>query len=139
RPLVVDGARMEQVFLNLVANAIHFSPRGARVRVSASLAAGPGEAVDVLVEDEGEGLTPGDIPRLFEPFFTRREDGTGLGLSIVPRIGEAHGGRVAATNRTSGGAAFRVRLPRTAGPRAASSGVRGRSAGLRDYSDREVF
>src|SRR5262249_17093025 len=139
--LVVDGARMEQVFLNLVANAIHFSPRGARVRVSASVAAGAAgdEAVEVLVEDEGEGLTPDDIPRLFQPFFTRREEGTGLGLSIVQRVVEAHGGVVAAANHPPGGAAFRVRLPTAAGPRAAPSGVRGRSAALRDHSDREVF
>jgi signal transduction histidine kinase len=137
--LVVDGARMEQVFLNLVANAIHFSPRGGRVRVSASVAAGLDAAVDARVEDEGEGLTPGDIPRLFEPFFTRREGGTGLGLSIVQRIVEAHGGVVAAANRPSGGAAFRVRLPMAAGPRPTSSGVRARSAALRDHSDREVF
>jgi PAS domain S-box-containing protein len=110
-PLEMDASRMEQVFENLIANAIQHSPPGARVRVAARLAPAPDAPVEFTVEDEGAGLAEVDIPRLFEPFFSRRQGGTGLGLSIVQRIVEAHGGRVVAANRAAGGAVFAVSLP----------------------------
>ena len=67
--------------------------------------------MEISVLDEGKGLAAADIPRLFEPFFSRRKGGTGLGLSLVQRIVEAHGGRVVAGNHAGGGAAFTVSLP----------------------------
>ena len=109
--LELDPGRMEQVFENLIANAIQHSPPGGRVRVTARLGGPKGGPVEFTVEDEGAGLAEADIPRLFDPFFSRRQGGTGLGLSIVQRIVEAHGGRVAAGNRAVGGAVFTVRLP----------------------------
>jgi len=109
--LELDPGRMEQVFENLIANAIQHSPSGGRVRVTARLGGAKGGPVEFSVEDEGAGLAEADIPRLFDPFFSRRQGGTGLGLSIVQRIVEAHGGRVAAGNRAVGGAVFTVRLP----------------------------
>jgi len=110
-PLIsVDGSRLEQVFQNLVANAIQHSPRETTVRAHAKLNA-EARAVEFVVEDQGAGLTPDEIPHLFEPFFSRRKGGTGLGLSVVQRIVEAHGGRVSAANRDGGGAIFTVRLP----------------------------
>jgi PAS domain S-box-containing protein len=109
--LELDAVRMEQVFENLVANAIQHSPRGGRVRVGARFVADPGPHIEFSVEDEGAGVPATALPHLFEPFFTRRPGGTGLGLSIVQRIIEAHGGEVIGANRHEGGAVFTVTLP----------------------------
>jgi PAS domain S-box-containing protein len=109
--LEMDASRMEQVLVNLVMNAIQHSPRGGTVHVEARLASGPSPALELSVEDAGAGLAASDLPHLFEPFFSRRKGGTGLGLSIVQRIVEAHGGRIVAANRGSGGAEFTLSIP----------------------------
>ena len=108
--LALDAGRMEQVLENLLANAVQHAPRGTCVRMTVHLADG-GEAVVFRVEDEGPGVAPADLERLFEPFFSRRQGGTGLGLPIVHRIVDAHGGLVRAANRSQGGAVFTVTLP----------------------------
>jgi PAS domain S-box-containing protein len=111
-PMPLDVGGMEQVFENLVANAIQHSPLGGRVHVVTTyLRDREPPAVITAVEDEGPGLNSDDIPRLFEPFFSRRKGGTGLGLSIVQRIVEGHGGTITASNRPTGGAVFTITLP----------------------------
>jgi PAS domain S-box-containing protein len=110
--LHIDASRMEQALENLLANAIQHSPRGSRVRIAGSLDANGNEPrVRCAVEDEGPGLAAEGLKRAFEPFFSRRKGGTGLGLPIVQRVAEAHGGRVAAENRSEGGARFTLFLP----------------------------
>jgi signal transduction histidine kinase len=106
----MDRPRMLQVFDNLLANAIQHSKSGGIVEVSAEVSP-DGQAVLILVEDRGPGFQPADLPRLFEPFFTRRRGGTGLGLSLVRRIVEEHNGTVVAANREGGGASMAVTLP----------------------------
>jgi PAS domain S-box-containing protein len=106
-----EPARITQVLQNLIENAVHFSPPGGRVDVGVT-ATGNGDTtlVECTVKDSGPGFDPSDLPRLFEPFFTRRRGGTGLGLSIVKRIVYDHGGEVSAENHPSGGAVVRVKL-----------------------------
>jgi signal transduction histidine kinase len=65
----------------------------------------------ISVEDSGPGVPPALRDKLFEPFFTTREEGAGLGLPIVRQIAQAHGGRVLAGDRPGGGARFEIHLP----------------------------
>lgn len=123
---VADGARKAVVFvdqqqisralLNLVLNAFDAVGNGGRVSVSA--ASGREGFVELKVEDDGPGIAPEILDRVFNPFFTTKDHGTGLGLSIVHRIVEAHGGHVMAANRPEGGACFVMELPVFEGPRA---------------------
>jgi two-component system sensor histidine kinase FlrB len=98
--------------------------------VSAEAAAAALEAGRLAIEvcDDGRGIAPEDQERLFEPFFTTRQEGTGLGLAIVRSVVEAHGGDVAVRSRPGEGAAFTVRLPVEGALRAAVPGAR---AGVR--------
>lgn len=110
--LMADRKRLLQVFQNLLENAIHHSPPGGTVLISAHEARRGGvDWVEFAVEDEGPGFREEDLTQIFEPFFTRRRGGTGLGLSIVQRIVEEHRGQIEAANRTDGGARLLVRLP----------------------------
>jgi PAS domain S-box-containing protein len=110
-----DEARLGQVLTNLLDNAIKFSPPDGSVRVQA---ARDGDWIHVTVADEGPGIEPDFLPRVFEPFTqsdastTREHAGLGLGLSIVQRIVELHNGTVSAANRSDRtGAIFTVSLP----------------------------
>ena len=110
-PVLADRARITQVLQNLIENAVHFSPPGGRVAIAVRDVPGEGGGwVECAVADSGSGFDLRDLPRLFEPFFTRRRGGTGLGLSIVKRIVYDHGGEVSAENHPEGGAIVRVRL-----------------------------
>ena len=101
--------QLRQVFWNLVRNAAESEPRDRKVHVSARLSA-PGE-IEVLVEDQGCGIAPESMERLFEPFHTTKAKGTGLGLATVHRVVEAHGGRIGVTSELGRGTAVRVVLP----------------------------
>jgi two-component system sensor histidine kinase KdpD len=114
-PLVpLDAVLLEQVFINLLENAVKYTPAGTPVEVSA--VAGPG-VVTVSVADRGPGLPPGEAERVFEKFYRGADaapgKGVGLGLTISRGIVMAHGGRIWAENRPSGGAVFRFTLPLT--------------------------
>ncbi|HYC76890.1 MAG TPA: ATP-binding protein [Planctomycetota bacterium] len=111
--------RLEQVFLNLLLNAakaIRSAGRaGGRVTVSAVRETAPDGAprVAFLVDDDGPGIAPENLPKLFDPFFTTG-GGSGLGLAVTYGIVRAHGGEIVAENRPEGGARFVVRLPAAA-------------------------
>ena len=108
----IDAALMEQVLLNLLENALKYTPPGSPIDVSARREGESGVVVEVA--DRGPGIPRGEEERIFEKF--RRADasgvpGYGLGLTICRGIVEAHGGRVVAENRPGGGAVLRIVLP----------------------------
>ena len=105
----LDAARMEEVLVNLLRNARDASPTGQPIDVRVDVQSDHGLLIEV--RDRGEGLTPGEEERVFEPFYTRRVKGTGLGLALARRIVEGHGGTITARNHSDGGAVFSVRLP----------------------------
>jgi PAS domain S-box-containing protein len=109
--VLADASRLQQVFENLVANALQHSPRGTTVTVSAAAVPGPPGSVACRVQDQGAGVAGEDLERVFEPFFSRRKGGTGMGLAIAQRLVEAHGGSLTAENHPQGGAVFTVVLP----------------------------
>jgi len=112
--LMADRRAFGQILLNLVANAIKFTPRGGKVSVSARC---DGGHLAVSVEDTGVGVGEDDLPRLGEAFFQarasydRKQDGAGLGLSIVKRLVELHGGDMDIVSRLGEGTRVTVRLP----------------------------
>jgi two-component system sensor histidine kinase FlrB len=95
--------------LNLLENALQACPQGGVVRLRAD---GAGESVRVRVCDTGIGMDEAVQARLFEPFFTTRNEGTGLGLAIVRTVVQAHGGEVAVASQRGRGTEFTVTLPR---------------------------
>jgi two-component system, NtrC family, sensor histidine kinase PilS len=104
-----NADQLRQVFWNLVRNAAESEPRDRAVHVRAR--AGAAGEVDVLVEDQGCGIAPESMERLFEPFHTTKAKGTGLGLATVHRVVEAHGGRIGVSSELGRGTTVRVTLP----------------------------
>ena len=117
-PLIhADGDQLRQVLINLVDNAIKYTPEGGRVHVAARPATSNVAAVELTVADTGVGIPSRDLPRLTERFFrvdkarSRDLGGTGLGLAIVKHIVQAHGGRLAIDSELGHGTTVRVTLP----------------------------
>jgi signal transduction histidine kinase len=109
--VVGDEARLRQLVMILVDNAIKHTPAGGSVRV---LVRGEGADAALAVEDDGPGVRPEDMPRIFERFWRApgsTSDGNGLGLAIAAWIVERHRGRIGVSNRQPTGARFDVRLP----------------------------
>lgn len=113
-PVHADPKSMEEIFNNLISNAVNYSPDGGKVTVTAN---GLGEYVEVKVEDTGVGIAPEELPKIFDKFYrvkhprTRKVVGTGLGLAIVKGAVEAHHGTIDVESRLNQGTAFRVLLP----------------------------
>ena len=107
-----DAGRLGQVAVNLVANALRYTPAGGTITVR-TFQQGAEAVLEVL--DTGPGIAEEDLPRLFERFFrgrtAERTSGSGIGLAVASELIEAHGGTIAAANRPEGGAVFTVRLP----------------------------
>jgi signal transduction histidine kinase len=117
--LAVDRHRIREMLLNLVTNAIKYTPQGGTVALTLSE---DEDAVMFTVRDSGIGIAPGDLPHIFDRFWradparsrTGDRPGTGLGLAITKWIAEAHGGSITVQSRPGRGTIFRVRLPKSA-------------------------
>ena len=124
-PLIpVDRDRINQVFDNLLGNAIKFSPRGGTITLEVQDA---GEMILVSVTDTGVGIPADQLDKVFDRFYqvdgsaTRRFGGAGLGLAIARRIVEAHGGRIWVESAAGQGSVFRFTLPKTQTPHQAAA------------------
>jgi two-component system phosphate regulon sensor histidine kinase PhoR len=111
--LVVDSAKLHDIIRNLVENAIHYTPSGGTIDITAVVTDG---TYRLEVADTGPGIPQEDVTRVFERFYRvdksrARPGGTGLGLSIVKNLAHVLGGEVTAANRPGGGAVFTVTLP----------------------------
>jgi two-component system, NtrC family, sensor histidine kinase HydH len=109
QPWPLDAPKMRQVLANLLDNARKASMPDDAIEVHISFDR-PGELL-VEVRDHGTGFEPGEAPRVFDPFYTRRTHGAGLGLAIARRIVDEHGGKLSAENAKGGGALLRVIIP----------------------------
>ena len=108
-PTQGDPDQLHRAFANLARNAREAAGPEGRLTVTAG-PAGEG-MISLRFEDDGPGIPPEEVDRVFQPFHTTRSDGTGLGLALVQRIVESHGGRIDLEPRPGLGAAFTVRLP----------------------------
>ncbi len=109
--LFCDAGQVGQALLNLILNALDAAGGGGRVWVRTGDCADEEGLLPITVEDDGPGIAPQFLQRVFNPFFTTKDTGTGLGLAIVHRIAESHGGRVTVRNRKGGGASFVLSIP----------------------------
>lgn len=112
----VDPKRMEHVVVNLLHNAIKFTPPGGAIHLAATQ---DGEFCQFAIQDTGSGIPERDLPRIFERFYkgdkARSSGGTGLGLAIARRLVEAHGGTITVDSIEGQGSTFTFRLPVSAG------------------------
>lgn len=106
--ILADAALFRQALFDLLHNAAKFSPPGGVIQVRTSFD-GPNCVIEIA--DEGPGVAPENVARLFTPYFTTDPQGTGLGLAMVRRIAEAHGGTVQYQPAAGKGAAFRLVIP----------------------------
>jgi two-component system phosphate regulon sensor histidine kinase PhoR len=114
KPVLAEPKNMEEIINNLVSNAINYSPEGGWVTI---VAQGLGEYMEIRVEDTGVGISPEELPKIFDKFYrvkhpkTRKVMGTGLGLAIVKGVVEAHHGTIEVESVVDKGTTFRVLLP----------------------------
>jgi signal transduction histidine kinase len=107
------AGQVNQVFMNLLTNAAQAVSGKADATITITTT-GDANAVEVRIEDNGQGIPPDILPRIWDPFFTTKDvgEGTGLGLSIVHELVERHGGTIECETKLGAGTTFTVKLPR---------------------------
>ncbi len=124
-PVLADRRSMEEVFTNLVSNAINYSPDGGEVKIDAI---SRGDYLEVAVSDQGIGIEPEELPKIFDKFYrvkspkTRLVIGTGLGLALVKGLIETHRGSVDVESAVGVGTTFKVKLPTVTDMKGADAG-----------------
>jgi len=103
-----DERYMKQALLNLVKNALAAMPGGGSLILKSE---GDQDEVRLMVEDNGAGIPEDDLPKIFEPYFTTKDNGTGLGLTITFKIIKEHGGEISVSSRPGQGSVFSIGLP----------------------------
>ncbi len=112
---LMDAAQIKQAFINLVKNAMQAMPRGGNLLLQTAL---EDNSIRTAIEDSGTGIAPEHLGKIFDPYFTTREDGSGLGLMMTYRIVKEHGGDIEVKSVPGKGTAFAVSLPlRSATPK----------------------
>ncbi|TVP42986.1 MAG: hypothetical protein EA350_14575 [Gemmatimonadales bacterium] len=115
--ILASADLLHRALLNLLLNAVQFSPEGALVEVSLERVEYLPQGVEVdlpvllRIRDHGPGIPPEGLERIFDPFYTTRDGGSGLGLAVAYRMVQSHGGYVLVENPEGGGAEFRIYLP----------------------------
>ena len=107
-PIPGDAEQLQQVFFNLLKNAVQAMGEGGRIEIALSA---DDRDLSVAIRDTGAGIAPEDFQRLFQPFHTTKAGGHGIGLVVVRRIVEAHGGRVDVSSKPGEGTCFRLVFP----------------------------
>ncbi len=111
-----DAGQLQQVFTNLIINAMHASPQESVIKIATRFSQSVGEfagAIEIIVSDKGSGISTENIKKIFEPFFTTKQvgKGTGLGLSVSYGIIKEHGGEIRVDSTVDEGSTFTVILP----------------------------
>ncbi|MFQ5329670.1 MAG: ATP-binding protein [Thermodesulfobacteriota bacterium] len=104
-----DARQLRQVFWNLFLNGAQAMSGGGKLEIASR--AGDGAMAEITVSDSGDGVSPDDLERIFDPFYSTRESGTGLGLALVHRVVESHGGSIKVSSSQGEGSTFTLTLP----------------------------
>ena len=103
-----DPDKLKQVFINVISNGIEAMQSGGTITISTEKIE---EGIEIRINDEGTGISEGDVQYIFQPFYTTREKGSGLGLSISYKLIEAHEGDIWAVSQHGKGTTFFIQLP----------------------------
>jgi two-component system sensor histidine kinase PilS (NtrC family) len=114
-PARVDPQQMRQAVWNLCINAVQAMPDGGELRLGGRLLPDGGAPLQLWVTDAGHGITEGDLPHIFEPFFSTKAEGSGIGLALVYRVVQDHGGQIEVRSQAGVGTTFLLTLPSTDG------------------------
>src|SRR3989338_586641 len=108
QPFLLDPERIHQVFVNIIKNAVHAMPKGGTLRIQTEV---KDKLCLIRFQDTGVGIPAETMSKIFDAYYTTREEGTGLGLMIVHQIIREHGGRIEVASKPNAGTAFTVILP----------------------------
>ncbi len=108
----VDPQQVRQAIWNLCINAVQAMPEGGELRVGGRVVPGGGPPrLQLWIGDTGVGIAEHDLPHIFEPFFSTKEEGSGIGLALVYRVVQDHGGQIEVRSQPGAGSSFTLILP----------------------------